>query len=207
MDGAETIIVADDHPVFRDGLGSLIQAQNPAATVHTCDTFSDALALARSLPSPPSLFVLDLFFHRKSIKSELADLRREFRRAAIVVVTMSDDTATIDGVMAAGVNGFISKSAPPQQISAAVAAVRAGEIVVPSPASGRARAGGMSTTLSERQLEVLQLIAQGKTNKEIAQHLSLSPFTVRLHVSAMFRSLGVTTRAAAVTKGVSDGIL
>lgn len=207
MDEAETILVADDHPVFRDGLGSLIQSQNPTAAVHTFDAFSDALALARSLPSPPSLFVLDLFFSRKSIKSELPALRREFRRAAIVVVTMSDDAATIDAVMAAGVNGFICKSAPPHQIAAAIAAVRAGEIVTPSPAAGRAPAGGMSTTLSERQLEVLQLIAQGKTNKEIAQDLGLSPFTVRLHVSAMFRSLGVTTRAAAVTKGVSEGIL
>ncbi|EJE6498317.1 response regulator transcription factor [Salmonella enterica] len=202
--GSETVIVADDHPVFRDGLRSLIEHVQPGVSVATTDSLDGALAIARSGATHPSMFVLDLFFAHRSIKDQLPALRREFGRASIVVVSMADDRATIDGVMACGVNAFINKSVMPHDIGKALQAVQQGEIVirVPTPDNDEGAAG-----LSERQYAVLQLIAQGQTNKEIAIALGISPFTVRIHVSALFRALGVSSRAAAVTKGVSAGLI
>jgi DNA-binding NarL/FixJ family response regulator len=203
---SDTIIVADDHPVFRDGLCTLIRHMLPDAHVQCTDSYEDALAIARAATPPPAMLILDLLFARRSIKADLPALRREFNRASIVVVSMVDDKATVDALMAQGINGFINKSVPPQEITAAIAAVRNGELVVQVPQHAGVP-GADNGGLSDRQLEVLRHLAEGKTNKEIAIALSLSPFTVRIHVSALFRSLGVSTRAAAVAKGISDGLI
>lgn len=200
---SETIIIADDHPVFRDGLRSLLQQGMPSATVATAETLDEAITIARQCNPAPSLFVLDLFFARRSIKDALPALRREFSRASIVVLSMADDQATIDGVLACGVNGFISKAVSPQALADAIRAVCQGEIVVELPDFDRVP----SIRLTERQVAVLQLIADGKSNKEIAMALGISPFTVRIHVSAMFRALGVGSRTAAISKGISEGIV
>lgn len=204
--GTECIIIADDHPVFRDGLCALIERLVPDATVLGVDSYEAAVTLARAQPTQPSMFILDLFFSRTNIREELEALRYEFNRSAIVIVTMAEDRATMQTVLAYGINGFINKSVSPQDLTEALLAVRQGEVVVRLPANDCA-ANGKEIQLSERQAEVLNLVAAGKTNKEIAAALSISPFTVRIHVSAMMRALGVSSRSAAVTKGISEGLV
>lgn len=202
----ETIIVADDHPLFRDGLCALIRNRLPSAEIHQAECLDGALALARAAKTPPSLLILDLFFSRASILSQLAAVRLEFPRSAIIVVSMAEDPATVHAIMSTGVNGFVNKALPPPSVLEAIASVQAGNVIVmtPSDINGATRPG---ISLSDRQLEMLRFIAEGKGNKEIAQALRISPFTVRIHVSALFRSLGVNARAAAVAKGVSEGLL
>jgi len=105
--------------------------------------------------------------------------------------------------MACGVDGFIGKSLSAEQMGAAILAVRAGEVLVRFAPSGLlpvANADSGTEHLTQRQQDVLRLIAQGKTNKEIAKALDISPFTVRIHVSSLLKALNVSSRTAAAVK-------
>ena len=206
----DTIILADDHPLFRDGLRSMVGLLLPKAEVVAVDTLGEVLGRARQMAAPPVMIILDLFFARASIRPELKALRQEFDRSSIVIVSMADDRETVRSVMEQGVDGFISKSASPDAICAAITAIIGGDIVVeipPSETLTQDPALPLPPLPSERQRQVLGMLAHGKTNKEIGQALDISPFTVRIHVSALFRSLGVTNRTGAVAKAISDGLL
>lgn len=191
------IIIADDHPMFREGMLRTVQRLLPAAEVQEAGDLDTVHALISDGADIDTL-ILDLRFPGLTCLSQLAELRQQLRRTTLIVVSMVDDSALIDQVMALGADGFIGKNIAPEEIGQALLAIREGEVLVKFAPSGLLPLD--THTLTARQQDVLRLIAQGKTNKEIAKALDISPFTVRIHVSSLLRVLGVSSRAAAAVK-------
>ena len=191
------IIIADDHPMFREGMARTVQRLLPDAMVQEAGDLATVNALLREAGEVDTL-ILDLRFPGLTCISQLADLRQQLRRTTLIVVSMVDDATLIEQVMALGADGFIGKNIAPDEIGQALLAIREGEVLVKFAPSGLLPLD--THTLTTRQQEVLRLIAQGKTNKEIAKALDISPFTVRIHVSSLLRTLDVPSRAAAAVK-------
>lgn len=196
------IIVADDHPLFREAMVNTVRRILPEARLEEAGSLADVLRLA-SMGETPDTLILDLRFPGLTCIGRLAELRRQLQRTTLIVVSMVDDPEVICEVMAAGVDGFIGKSVSPEAIGAAILAIRDGEVVedyAPSGLLPQLDAPSELEQLTHRQQDVLRLIAQGKTNKEIARALDISPFTVRIHVSSLLKTLNVPTRTAAAVK-------
>ena len=191
------IIIADDHPMFREGMTRTVQRLLPGAVVQEAGDLATVNALLCEAGEVDTL-ILVLRFPGLTCISQLAELRQQLKRTTLVLVSMVDDPALIEQVMALGADGFIGKNIAPDEIGQALLAIRDGEVLVKFAPSGLLPLD--THTLTTRQQEVLRLIAQGKTNKEIAKALNISPFTVRIHVSSLLRSLNVPSRAAAAVK-------
>lgn len=195
------IIIADDHPLFREGMLRNVQRLLPAARIEEAGDLQAVLQLIAHGDEPDTL-ILDLRFPGLTCVGQLLELRQRLRRTTLIVVSMVDDPELIAQVMEAGADGFIGKNIAPEQIGEAILAIRQGEVLVRYEPSGLLPLDPLpaATALTARQQDVLRCIAQGMSNKEIARELDISPFTVRIHVSSLLRTLNVTSRTAAAMK-------
>lgn len=202
----ERIIIADDHPTFRLGMRHILARGFPDAAIEEAGTFQELMELAAAGP-PPTLLQLDIFFPGFDPPASITALRMRFPRATIVVVSMTDRYALVEAVMAAGADGFLTKALPPNEFVDGIRSIRDGEILVRHTAPGMIvpKGDGALRMLTLRQMEVLRLVAEGMTNKEIGRRLGLSPVTVRMHVSDILKALGVSTRTAAAAALSSIG--
>ena len=193
----DRIVVADDHPLFRAALGSAILRAAPGSRVDECESLAGARA---ALGSGTDLLLLDLKLSDCEGFAGLVAVRSEFPAVPVVVVSASEDHATIRRALAFGASGFIPKSASLSDMVEALQAVLAGEIAAPplpdAPASMAFERRISSLTPS--QLKILTGLQQGRLNKQIAFDLGVTEATIKAHLTGVFRKLGVQNRTQAV---------
>lgn len=203
-----TVLIADDHPLFRaamrDILDRLYAAKGWSMTCREASCFEEAYEIARANPDL-ELVSLDVCMPDSSDLSGLLRFRSELPALPVVVVSALEDTATIHRTMLCGAAGFVPKSASADAIRGALATVLEGGLYMPpnlarqEPASAHAGAAPPSGhALTPRQAAVLAKLVEGKSNKVIARELAISDMTVKVHVTAILRSLDVETRAQAI---------
>jgi DNA-binding NarL/FixJ family response regulator len=201
------IIVADDHPIFRHGVRRIVQRICCENEVIEAASWDEVLHIARS-GTTPDTFILDLRFPGCEGARSIRDLRHEFKGSTIIVISMINRDDVIEETLAAGADGFLNKAVSDEEMMSGIQEIWNGERIVRRTSPGIELSEGPNAlaNLTPRQKEVLHLIVEGKTNKEIARALNISPFTVRIHVSALLYALKVSTRSAAAAKAVAAGL-
>jgi len=205
-----TILIADDHRVVRQGLRLLIDNEAGLQVVAEAGTVPDAERLARA--HRPTVLVLDLNMPGGSSLDAIPRLQEDAPDTAIVVLTMQDDPAFARKALQAGARGFVLKEAADEELLEAIRLAAAGDTYL-NPRLGARMAAtpdqptGPPDDLSERELEVLRLIALGHTNSEIADQLFLSTRTVETHRAHIQQKIRRTSRAELVRYALDYGLL
>lgn len=202
------VLIADDHPVVRAGLRALLAAEPDVEVVADVDSAEAAIAYAAT--ESVDLVLMDLRF---GTGVGGAEATKRIRAAAhppeVLVVTNYDTDADILGAIEAGAAGYLLKDAPPTELLAAVRTAAAGESVLSPTVATRlvTRVRNPATNLTPRETEVLALVADGKSNRDIGKALFLSETTVKSHLVHIFTKLGVKSRISAVAKAREQGVL
>ena len=203
---ARQIIVADDHPLFREALKAAVGRLETATRFVEADSVATLLVALESEPDA-DLLLLDLNMPGAQGFNALVHVRGSRPDLPVVVVSADDDAQTIAGALRYGAQGFIPKSTEAGQIGQAIEAVLAGEIFTPpgfhapraAPGSDEdLRVARRVAELTPQQFRVLGMLCSGLLNKQIAYELDVSEATVKAHVTAILRKLGVATRTQAV---------
>ncbi|MDY0983834.1 response regulator transcription factor [Microbacterium sp. CFBP9023] len=204
------LVIADDHPIVRAGLHALFSLEPDLEVVAEAATPDEAVACAGR--ENPDVVLMDLQFGSQTATTGVDATRRIRALEAppyVLVLTNYDSDADILGAVEAGASGYLLKDAPPHELTAAVRAAAAGESalapVIASRLLDRMRAPRVS--LSSREIEVLELVAAGRSNSEVAEQLFVSETTVKSHLAHIFSKLDVTSRTAAVSAARRKGIL
>jgi DNA-binding NarL/FixJ family response regulator len=209
------ILIADDHPVVQDGLQAVLSTQPDFEIVGVAETGTEVLHIVAA--KEPDIVLLDLEMPEMDGLEVLENLRSDHPTVKAIVFTAFDTDERIVGAVKAGAKGYLLKGAPSQDLFEAIRTVSAGgSLLQPVVASKliehvsgeRDMAAQEKTTpLTERERQVLEQLALGKTNKEIASELVITERTVKFHVSSILSKLGAGNRTEAVTIAARDGLV
>ena len=202
------LLIVDDHPVVRDGLRGMLAGDPDLEVVGEAADGAEALALVGTLR--PDVILMDLRMPGMGGAAAIRQLAEQGADARVLVLTTYDSDSDVVPALEAGATGYLLKDAPREQLVRAIRAAARGEAVLaPSVATrlvSQLRAPAQDA-LSDRELEVLTLIAQGETNRGAAARLFISEATVKTHLLHIYAKLGVNDRAAAVAVGYERGLL
>lgn len=193
------VLIADDHPLYCDALRAVVPQACPGADIREAASQEEVLDAVTS-QGPFDLVLLDLNLPGAAGLSCLNALKRAAPRTPIVVVSAVGDPKVMQDTIMAGASAFIPKSAPGQVLINALKVIIAGGTYMPTGVVAALRGAELTPAhgeLTQRQRRVLELLSTGLSNKRIARELDISEITVKAHVSAIFRKLGVTNRMQA----------
>jgi DNA-binding NarL/FixJ family response regulator len=199
------IMVTDDHPVVREGFAAMIDTEPDMSVVAQARSGEEALELFRR--ERPDVTLMDLRMPGMSGVDAIRALRREFPDSRLIVLTTYDGDEDIYRALEAGAQAYLLKDMFCDEILAAIRAVHAGQRRIPAAVGTRLAERMSGMDLSEREHQVLELVATGKSNKEIAAEFQITEATVKGHLTNILGKLGVRDRTQAVITALRRGIV
>lgn len=208
------VLIADDHPVFRDGLRALVERADDLFLAGEADNGADAVVLAAS--AHPAIVLMDLRMPKMSGIEATRRILEADPSVGVLILTMSEDDESLFAAMRAGARGYIPKDADSQELLYAIRAAAVGEAIFGASIARRmveffasprkSPAADSFPELTERESQILELIAQGLANGEIARRLGITDKTVRNHVANVFAKMRVADRAQAIVRAREAGL-
>jgi len=209
-----TVLIADDHPLVREALHRALDVEEDMKVVAEASDGEEAIKLASELK--PNVVVMDIVMPKVNGIEATRKIKEIAPDTAILILTAYDDDEYVLGLLDAGAAGYLLKSARGRDLVGAIRTLRAGESVLHPNIIARLLKRATVTSvkeskaqglLSEREAEVLRLVALGMSNKEVAEELFLSQRTVKAHLTSVFNKLNVASRSEAIIKGLQWGLV
>jgi DNA-binding NarL/FixJ family response regulator len=195
----------DDHPLVREGIAAIINSQQDMVMVAQGSTGREAIQLFRQ--HHPDVTLMDLRMPDISGIDALSAIRGEFPEARVVMLTTFEGDVEIQRSLAAGARGYVLKNMPPKDLVEVIRQVHAGRKRIPQEIAAQLAEHFADERLTGREVDVLQHVAGGNRNRDIAERLMISEETVKVHVKHIMEKLGASDRTAAVAIAVRRGII
>ena len=199
------ILIADDHPIVREGLATILGLQEDMQVVGEARDGEEACQLYDQLS--PDILLLDLRMPKKDGLQVVTELMSRTPRPRIIVLTTSEKSEDLRRSLTAGVKGYLVKGAEPRQLWDTIREVFAGKSSIPHDVAAKLADSMAHAQLSRRELQVLEQMAVGRSNKEIGQILYLSEYTVKSHVKAILKKLDAVGRTEAIAIACERGLV
>ena len=199
------VLCVDDHPLMREGITTMIRHEPDMVVVAESSTGQEALQSFRKFS--PDITLMDLRLPDMNGIDALVAIRSEAPKARVIMLTTFEGDAEIRRALQAGAQGYVLKSMPPRKLVEIIRKVHAGVKCIPTEIAAQLAEHMGEEVLTKREIEVLQRVADGKRNREIAELLFISEETVKGHVKHIIEKLGAKDRTEAVSIAVRRGII